>query len=59
MKRIIAMTLAIVCLLELCGCNNNADSPAEHEAVSADCGKVIDLAKEEFAEMIRSSIKQM
>ncbi len=53
MKRIIAMTLAIVCLLGLCGCNNNADSPAEHEAVSADYGKVIDLAKEEFAEVFK------
>ena len=53
MKRIIAMTLAIVCLLGLCGCNNNADSPAEHEAVSADYGRVIDLAKEEFAEVFK------
>ena len=48
MKRIIALSLALVCLLGLCGCNNNADSPAEHEAVSADYGKVVDLAKEEF-----------
>ena len=53
MKRIIALTLALVCLLGLCGCNNNADSPAEHEAVSADYGKVIDLAKEEFAEVFK------
>ena len=54
MKRIIVLTLAIVCLLGLCGCNsNNADSPAEHEAVSADYGKVIDLAKEEFAEVFK------
>ena len=53
MKRIIAMTLALACLLGLCGCNNNADSPAEHEAVSADYGKVIDLAKEEFAEVFK------
>ena len=54
MKRIIALTLAFVCLLGLCGCNNNnADSPAEHEAVSADYGKVIDLAKEEFAEVFK------
>ena len=29
-------------------CNNNADSPAEHEAVSADYGRVIDLAKEKI-----------
>ena len=48
------MTLALICLLGLCGCNNNnADSPAEHEAVSADYGKVIDLAKEEFAEVFK------
>lgn len=54
MKKIIALTLALVCLLGLCGCNNNnADSPAEHEAVSADYGKVIDLAKEEFAEVFK------
>lgn len=53
MKRIIALSLALVCLLGLCGCNNNADSPAEHEAVSADYGKVVDLAKEEFAEVFK------
>lgn len=53
MKIIIALTLAFVCLLGLCGCNNNADSPAEHEAVSADYGKFIDLAKEEFAEVFK------
>ena len=53
MKRIIALTLVFICLLGLCGCNNNADSPAEHEAVSADYGKGIDLAKEEFAEVFK------
>ena len=54
MKRIIALSLALVCLLGLCGCNNNnADSPAEHEAVSAEYGKVIELAKEEFAEVFK------
>ena len=54
MKKKIALTLALICLLGLCGCNNNnADSPAEHEAVSADYGKVIDLAKEEFAEVFK------
>ena len=54
MKRIIALTLALVCLWGLCGCNNNnADSSAEHEVVSADYGKVIDLAKEEFAEVFK------
>lgn len=52
MKRIIVLTLAIVCLLGLCGCNsNNADSPAEHEAVSADYGKVIPNRKPRFIHM--------
>ena len=54
MKRIIALTLAFICIWGLCGCNNNnADSPAEHEAVSVDYGKVIELAKEEFAEVFK------
>lgn len=54
MKKIIALTLAFICLLSLCGCNNNtADPTAEHDAVSADYGKVIDLAKAEFAEVFK------
>ena len=54
MKRISVLTLVFICLLSLCGCNNNtADTTAEHEAVSADYGKVIDLAKEEFAEVFK------
>lgn len=54
MKRIIALTLALICILALCGCNNNtADTTVEHEAVSADYGKVIDLAKAEFAEVFK------
>ena len=54
LKRIIVLTLVFICLLSLCGCNNNtADTTAEHEAVSADYGKVIDLAKEEFAEVFK------
>ena len=54
MKRIIVLTLVFICLLSLCGCNNNtADTTAEHEAVSADYGKVVDLAKEEFAEVFK------
>lgn len=43
----------MVYLLGLYGCTNNADSPAEHEAVSADYGRVIDPAKEEFAEVFK------
>lgn len=54
MKRIIALTLALACILALCGCNSNtADTVAEHKAVSADYGKVIDLAKAEFAELFK------
>ena len=54
MKKIIALTLILICILSLFGCNNNtADTTAEHEAVSADYGKVIDLAKEEFAEVFK------
>ena len=54
MRKIIALTLVFICLLSLCGCNNNtADTTAEHEAVSTDYGKVIDLAKAEFAEVFK------
>lgn len=52
MKKIIAFTFALVCLLGLCGCNNNSvDNTAQVEIVSADYGKVIELAQEEFAEV--------
>lgn len=54
MKRIIALTLALICVLALCGCNSNtADTAADNEAVSADYGKVIDLAKAEFTELFK------
>ena len=54
MKKIIALILILICLLSLCGCNNNTDdTTVEHEAVSADYGKVIDLAKSEFAEVFK------
>ncbi|MBQ6876247.1 MAG: hypothetical protein IJN46_08460 [Lachnospiraceae bacterium] len=54
MRRITALILALICLLGLCGCNDNtADTTAEHEDVSADYGKVIDLAKTEFAEIFK------
>lgn len=50
MKKIFAMTLVLICLLGVCGCNSDADdTTAQSEVVSADYGKVIDLAKEEFA----------
>ena len=54
MKKIIAVILASVCILGVCGCNNNiSDSIAEHEAVVADYGKVNELAKAEFTEMFK------
>ena len=54
MKKIIAVILACFCILGTCGCNNNIpDSIAEHEAVTADYGKVIELAKEEFTEVFK------
>ena len=54
MKKIIALILILICLLSLCGCNNNTDdTTAEHETVSADYGKVIDLAKSEFTEVFK------
>ena len=52
MKRIIALVLA--CILALCGCNRGTSvTSAETRAVSADYGKVITLAKQEFAEVFR------
>jgi len=54
MKKIFAMTLVWICILGVCGCNNNADeNTAQSEVVSADYGKVIELAKEEFAECFK------
>ena len=54
MKKIISLTLTLVCILGLCGCKNNAaNSTTEHEAVSADYSKVTDLAKAEFAEVFK------
>ena len=54
MKRVIALALALVSLLGLCGCNNNtADNTTQTEVVSADYGKVIELAQEKFAEVFK------
>ena len=54
MKKIIALTLILISILSLGGCNNNTeDTTAEHEAVSADYGKIIDLAKAEFTEVFK------
>ena len=52
MKKIIALALALVCVLGLCGCNNTVVSSVEI-MVSKDYGKVIELAKEEFAEVFK------
>ena len=48
MKRIIVLTLALICILGLCGCNNTMVSSVEI-MVSKDYGRVVELAKEEFA----------
>jgi len=54
MKRRIACILVLVCALALCGCrNNDSDTAAKHEEVSADYGKVIELAQAEFAEVYK------
>lgn len=52
MKRIIVLTLALICILGLCGCNNTMVSSVEI-MVSKDYGKVIELAKAEFAEVFK------
>lgn len=49
MRKIIVLALAVLCILGLYGCNNNTvDNAVEHEVVSADYCKVIELAKAEF-----------
>ena len=54
MKKIFAMTLVLICLLGICGCNSDADdTTAQSEVVSADYGKVIEFAKEEFEESFK------
>ena len=54
MRKMVALTLALVCILGLCGCNNNiTDSTTKHEAVSADYGKVTELAKAAFAKVFK------
>ena len=54
MKRILALALVLSCIPALCGCYpNTADTTVEHEIVSADYGKVIDLANAEFAKLFK------
>lgn len=54
MKKVIALVFALFCVLGLVGCNNNTDdSTTKIEVVSADYGKVIELAKAEFAEIFK------
>ena len=56
MKKIFTMTLVLICLLGLCGCNSDVDdTTAQTEVVSADYGKVIDLAKEVIVQFKYSS----
>lgn len=54
MKKIIALALALLCILGFCGCNRKAYvASAVIESVPADYGKVVALAKGEFAEVFR------
>lgn len=54
MKKIIVWILAILCMAGLCGCNRKAYvASAVIEAVPTDYGKVVALAKGEFAEVFR------
>ena len=56
MKKIFAITLILICLLGLCGCNSDVDdTAAQTEVISADYGKVIDLAKEVIVQFKYSS----
>lgn len=51
MKKRGVLLLTLACMLELCACNRNpAAVTAEREAVSADYGKVLELARAEFSE---------
>ena len=54
MKKWVAIVLTIVFVFGLVGCNNNTDDGTSiHETVSADYGKVIELAKTEFLEIFK------
>ena len=54
MKKIIRFIFILTCIFGLVGCNNNgSNSTAETEIVSTDYGKVIVLAKTEFAEIFK------
>ena len=54
MKRIIVLVFSLLFLFVLCGCKNIADTTAQSEVVSADYGRVIDLAREEFADIFNA-----
>lgn len=54
MKKFIVFIMTLLCICGLSGCNGNAPvSTTEVEKVSSDYGKVIDLAKAEFAEVFK------
>ena len=54
MKKIILLALVLIFIFPLHGCNKTtADITAHHETVSVDYGKVISLAKEEFAKVFK------
>ena len=54
MKRLLVFIMVLVSICGLSGCNGNApeETPGV-ESVSADYGKVIELAKEEFNEIFK------
>ena len=55
-EKIFAITLVLICLLGVCGCNSGVDdTTAQTEVVSTDYGKVIDLAKEVIVQFKYSS----
>lgn len=54
MKKYIKILLILFCTVGLFGCNNTTTiSESKSEIVSADYGKVIELAKAEFAEIFK------
>ena len=55
MKRLLFFMMVLVSICGLSGCKDNApeETPGVEESVSADYGKVIELAKEEFNEIFK------
>ena len=53
MKKILALTLMLICLVCLFGCDNKVTVSSVEVVVSKDYGKVIADAKAEFAEIFK------